>query len=192
MVLRGVVMLTFCLAFIDDFEDEKIFENLFYTYRKQMIYLAMSYLHNQEDAEDVVHDVFLNIAQRHMSIIKNIKNDIDMRNYLLKATKNTAISKIRKNKKIIQSSVPISELIFDDLYSNDFVDKICRDCDYVDVVTGIKSLDEIYRNSLYYHFVLELSIEQVSKILNQSISTTKKQLVRGKKLLLNSLKLEGD
>lgn len=185
-------MLTFCLALIDDFEDEKLFENLFYTYRNQMIYLAVSYLHNQEDAEDVVHDVFLNIAQRHMPIIKNIKNDIDMRNYLLKATKNTAISKIRKNKKIIQSSVPISELIFDDLYSNDFIDKICSESDYVDVVAAIKSLDEIYRNSLYYHFVLELSIEQVSKILNQSISTTKKQLVRGKKLLLNSLKLEGD
>lgn len=35
-------MLIFCLTFIDDFEDRKLFENLFNTYRKQMVYLAIT------------------------------------------------------------------------------------------------------------------------------------------------------
>ena len=92
-------MLIFCLTFIDDFEDKKLFENLFNTYRKQMFYLAMSIIHSKDDAEDIVHDVFLNIAQRQMSVIKAIKNDEDMRNYLLKATKNKALNRIRDRKK---------------------------------------------------------------------------------------------
>lgn len=185
-------MLIFYLTFIDDFEDRKLFENLFNTYRKQMVYMAMSIIHNKDDAEDIVHDVFLNIAQRHMSIIKNVKNDEDMRNYLLKATKNKALNRIRDRKKenvCIDSIIEFSSVNITD---SEFIDKICDESEYEHVLTAIESLDSIYRNSLYYHFVLEIPIQEVSKILNQSISTTKKQLVRGKKRLLALLETKGE
>ena len=185
-------MLIFYLTFIDDFDDKKLFENLFYSYRKQMVYLAMSYIHNQDDAEDIVHDVFLNIAQRHMSIIKNVKNDKDMRSYLLKSTKNKALNKIRDRKKdniCIDSIIDFSN---ESITDSEFIDKICDESEYEHVLTAIESLDSIYRNSLYYHFVLEIPIQEVSKILNQSISTTKKQLVRGKKRLLALLETKGE
>lgn len=185
-------MLLLCLTFIDDFDDKLIFENLFYAYRKQMIYLAMSFVHNQDDAEDIVHDVFLNIAQRHMPIIKSIHNDEDIRNYLLKATKNMALNKIREKKRVNQYFNGISMSTVIDLPDNDFIDKICKGIEYKQIVGAIESLGEIYRNSLYFHFVLEIPVEQVAKILNQSISTTKKQLVRGKKMLLTLLNLEGE
>ena len=45
-------MLIFYLTFIDDFEDRKLFENLFNKYRKQMVYMAISIIHNKDDAED--------------------------------------------------------------------------------------------------------------------------------------------
>ena len=192
IVLRGIYMLIFYLTFIDDFEDRKLFENLFNTYRKQMVYMAISIIHNKDDAEDIVHDVFLNIAQRHMSIIKNIKNDKDMRSYLLKATKNKALNRIRDRKKdnvCIDSILDFSNVNITD---SEFIDKICDESEYEHVLTAIESLDSIYRNSLYYHFVLEIPIQEVSKILNQSISTTKKQLVRGKKRLLALLETKGE
>ena len=192
IVLRGIYMLIFYLTFIDDFEDRKLFENLFNTYRKQMVYMAMSIIHNKDDAEDIVHDVFLNIAQRHMSIIKNVKNDKDMRSYLLKATKNKALNRIRDRKKdnvCIDSIIEFSNVNITD---SEFIDKICDESEYEHVLTAIESLDSIYRNSLYYHFVLEIPIQEVSKILNQSISTTKKQLVRGKKRLLALLETKGE
>lgn len=91
-------MLLLCLTFIDDVSEKNLFENLFFSYRKQMICLALSYVHNNEDAEDIVHDVFLKIAQRYMPIIKEIDNETDMRNYLLKATKNAALNRLRKEK----------------------------------------------------------------------------------------------
>lgn len=185
-------MLIFCLTFIDDFDDKKLFENLFYSYRKQMVYLAMSYIHNQDDAEDIVHDVFLNIAQRHMSIIKNIKNDEDVRNYLLKATKNKALNRIRDRKKDNVCIDSILEYSNENMTDSEFIDRICDESEYEQVISAIKSLDEIYRNSLYYHFVLEIPVQEVSKILNQSVSTTKKQLVRGKKILLSLLETKGE
>lgn len=185
-------MLLLCLTFIDDSDDKKLFEDLFYSYRKQMIYLAMSYVHDQDDAEDIVHDVFLSIAQRHMPIIKSIHNDTDIRNYLLKATKNAALNKIRDKKKAntFFNTLSVSPVI--DIPDNDFIDKICNGIEYEQIIDAIESLGEIYRNSLYYHFVLEIPVGQVAKILNQSISTTKKQLVRGKKMLLALLNSEGE
>ena len=157
-----------------------------------MFYLAMSIIHSKDDAEDIVHDVFLNIAQRQMSVIKAIKNDEDMRNYLLKATKNKALNRIRDRKKenvCIDSIIEFSSVNITD---SEFIDKICDESEYEHVLTAIESLDSIYRNSLYYHFVLEIPIQEVSKILNQSISTTKKQLVRGKKMLLALLETKGE
>lgn len=185
-------MLIFYLTFIDDFENRKIFENLFNTYRKQMVCLAMSIIHNQDDAEDIVHDVFLNIAQRHMSNIKSIKNHEDMRNYLLKATKNRTLNKIRDRKKDIVCLDSILEFSNENVSDGEFINEICNHSEYEQVISAIESLNEIYRNALYYYFVLEIPIQEVSKILNQSISTTKKQLVRGKKRLLALLETKGE
>lgn len=185
-------MLVFYLTLIDDFDDKKLFENLFYSYRKQMVYLARSLVHNQDDAEDIVSDVFLNIAQRHIPIIKSIKNDNDLRNYLLKATKNTALNIIRDKKRDNLCIETILEFTNKNISDDEFIDKICKESDYKQIVSTIESLEDIYRNSLYYHFVLELPVGQVAKILDQSISTTKKQLVRGKKILLSLLKTKGE
>lgn len=185
-------MLICCLTVIDDFNDKKLFENLFYAYRKQMIYLAVSLVHNQDDAEDIVSDVFLNIAQKHMPIIKSIKDDNDLRNYLLKATKNTALNRIRNKKRDNFCIETVLEFTNQNISDDDFIDKICKESDYKQVLSAIESLDYIYRNSLYYHFVLEIPVGQVAKILNQSTSTTKKQLVRGKKMLLALLKTKGE
>ena len=187
-------MLILYLSYIGDSNDKEFFENLFYSYRKQMLYLALSIVHNQNDAEDIVHDVFLKIAQRYMPVVRKIKNENDMRNYLLKATKNTALNKIRKCKRDNCSLDNISEFSRDNtkvLADEDFLDKICAQSEYKQIIDAIESLDEHYRNSLYYHFVLEIPISQVAKILNQPISTTKMQLVRGKKMLLKLLKSKG-
>ncbi len=176
-------MLALCLTFIDDTDDKDLFENLFYSYRKQMVCLALSYIHNREDAEDVVHDVFLNIAQRYMPVIKSIANETDMRNYLLKATKNTSLNRVRKNRSNTEYFKTDGEALPD----GDFTDRICEKGEYAEVLGAIKELNEKYRSALYYHFVLEIPVKQVAKMLGQSISATKKQLVRGKKTLLKKL-----
>lgn len=185
-------MFIFCLSFIDDIDDKKLFEYLFDSYRKQMLYLAMSFVHNQADAEDIVHDVFLSIAQKHISTIKTFENEADVRGYLLKATKNTALNKIRDKKRTCVDLSDISELSSDSIQDSDFIETICNKFEYRQIISAIRSLDEIYRNSLYYHFVLELPVKQVAKMLHQSVSTTKTQLVRGKKILLSLIKLKGE
>lgn len=190
----NVKMLALYLAYLDDENDKELFANIYNSYRKQMVAVAIPIVNNDADAEDVVEEVFLRIAQKNFDIVRSIDNQTDLRNYLLKAAKNTAISKSKSKKKentsldtVIEYNMTDNEELSDDT----FVEFICNKIDRDQIVAAIKSLSEKYRDVLYYHFVMELTVPQTAKALNQSLPTTKKQLVRGKKMLLSLLEIEG-
>ena len=60
------------------------------------------------------------------------------------------------------------------------------------MVQALLAMDEPYRDIMYYHFVMDLSVPEAAKLLGRNIVTAKKQLVRGKKLLLYKLDIKGD
>ena len=62
-------MLPFYLSLIASEEGKCRFEEIYYTYRRQMFALANSILRNEHDAEDAVHDVFYAVASSHMDVI---------------------------------------------------------------------------------------------------------------------------
>ncbi|MBR6509317.1 MAG: sigma-70 family RNA polymerase sigma factor [Clostridia bacterium] len=188
-------MLALYLAYLDDENDKQLFEDIYYSYRKQMLLMAESILKNMNDSEDAVSTVFLRIAQKNWDVVSNIKSDTDLRNYLLKATKNTALNMIKSKKKdnvsldtIVEYDISGIENISDD----SFLETLCNKIEYDKIVEAIKSLNDKYRDVLYYHLVLDLTVSETAKLLNQSIPTTKKQLVRGKKTLLKILEINGD
>ncbi len=186
-------MLALYLAYLDDEKDKELFAEIFNSYKNQMVTLALSMLNNKSDAEDAVGDVFLRIAQKYFDVVREIKDETDLRNYLLKATKNTVINKIKQKKKDNVSLDTVIEYNMDnieELSDDSFIEFLCNKIDYEQIVEAINSLEEKYRYVLYYHFVMELSVPQTAKSLNQTLTTTKKQLVRGKKMLLNLLDIK--
>lgn len=188
-------MLALYLAYLDDETDKKLFEEIYLSHRKQMTVLAMAVLGKENDAEDAVHNVFLRIAQKNWDTVKQIKDNTDLRNYLLKATKNTALNKIKATKKDNVSLDTVIEFDMrgmESLTDNNFLDTVCTKFDYEKVISAIGSLSEKYRYVLYYHFIMEITVHETAKALNQSVSATKQQLVRGKKMLLSLLDMTGD
>ncbi len=186
-------MLALLLTYIEDEQDKQTFEALFNAYKKQMVIYALSILHNNSDAEDAVQNTFIKILSNNWKTILKINNDTDMRNYLFKATKNSCIDIMRKNSRqiILADLISKNKQNIDVLSDNDFVEYICRKLDYEELITKMKSLDRKYCEVLYYHFVLELTVSETAKILKQNVSTTKMQLVRGKKQLINLMNLKG-
>ena len=55
------------------------------------------------------------------------------------------------------------------------------------VLQAIQCLGDPYREVLYYHFVVELSLVEVAKLLDRKHGLVKMQAVRGKKRLLEAL-----
>ena len=185
-------MLVLYLSMIDNEDDRNLFEKIYYSYRKQMFTVALSVLGNEDDAEDLVHDVFCNIAEKYISTLQKIKNEQDMKNYLLKATKNSALNKKRDTKNSI--SLHESETILnaeEDLNDNKFLDMICNSLSYQEIIAVIRSLDKKYEDVLYLHFVLEMSVPEVADYLKRNKNTVKIQLARGKMILLEKLSLNG-
>lgn len=179
-------MLALYMSFIDDESHRRLFEKIYIEYRDPMFFMARSVLGNDSDAEDIVHDVFLKIAKKHMARISRIKNDTDLRNYLLTATKHTALDHLRKHRRErisadaeIEANTPDTIVLTNDA----FVEKICNNIEYERILSAIVSMKDIYKEVMYYHFVMDLSIPEVAKMLNCKVSTVKQRLVRGKKLL---------
>ena len=188
-------MLALYLAYLDDDNDQKLFEDMFLSYRKQMVTFAVTILGNEDDAQDAVGDVFLRIAQKNWDVVRDIKNETDLRNFLLKATKNTSLNKIKTKKKENVSLDTIMEYDMDgieDLSDDTFLELICNKYEYDKVVQAIKLLNEKYRDAMYCHYVMEMTVPQTARSLNQKLSATKQQLVRGKKMLLSLLGKKGD
>ena len=108
----------------------------------------------------------------------------------MKATKHTALDHLRKRrheKAILDTANEINLKNIADIADGELVDKVCRGIEYERIVKATASLDEIYREALYYHFVLEMSVPEVAKLIDCKMSTVKQRLVRGKKLLHKQL-----
>ena len=160
-------------------------DELYHTYRNQMYALAFSILHSQMEAEDAVHDVFVRVASNR-SFLEKITSQEDMRNYLLKATKNMALNALRKT----SHEVPFAEQCDTndpELSDEEFWDAVFRRGEYEEVVRAIRELDGKYADVLYCHFVLEMTVPETAQALDRSIPAVKQQLVRGKKMLLTNL-----
>lgn len=177
----------------DEINAKKKLEKAFLKYNKQMKALAFSYLHQHDDSEDVVSMIFLRILEKNWSVVCEIKNENNLRNYLLKATKNTALNILNERKKYVFMDF-CPDYIFEENYAlsdDKFFDKVFLKVECENIIQIIKQLDEKYSKVLYYHFILEYTLPQTAELLNQPISTTKKQLQRGRKQLINILQKKG-
>lgn len=179
-------MLTFYLGLIETETDKRRFEEVYRTYKKQMGYLAKSLLGNQQDAEDVVHDVFCRIASSHLSVITTAENEADVRNYLFKSVKNACIS-VQRGKKVRANYTNEKHFENDGLSNSEFLDTVCREIEYEDFLQTLASLDEKYREVLYFHLVVGLSIKETAKTVGRPPNTVKQQLARAKRILVNLL-----
>lgn len=76
-------------------KDISTFEKLFYKYRPGLVAFAGSIIQNSDDAEEIVHDVFLAIwnqgEQRQIE-------EAGMKSYLFTSVKNRCLNHIRKSK----------------------------------------------------------------------------------------------
>ena len=183
-------MLAFYLSLIDGEIEKSRFEEVYRTYRKQMFTLARTILKSNHDAEDVVHDIFCSIATSHMDVICNAENESDIRNYLLKSVKNASVSVIRKRNvrtAYLKERQEKKLIITDD----EFIESVCSKLDCQDIIETIDCLDDEYREVLYYHFVLGLTIPETAQVLDRNFNTVQKQLVRGKSLLLDKIACKG-
>lgn len=86
------------LQMIDTPEEKSKFEKIYLEYRGLMFHVAYDILHNEQDAEDAVHQAFVKVAEN----IKRIGEPVcpKTHSYVVTIVENKAIDQYRKRKKI--------------------------------------------------------------------------------------------
>ena len=173
------------MSVIEDSTDRIEFERIYMQYRKQMYYLAKSMIKDACDAEDIVHDVFIVLATKHMATVREMQSENDLRNYLLKATKNTCLNFLQRKeyeRKILNEEK--RNIMEQSVGDEAFLETICAKMEAKEIIRAVGLLPESYREVLYYRYVEELLPAEIAKGLDRKLTTVKKQLQRGKSMVL--------
>ena len=156
--------------------EQRILEGLFRQNYSEMIHLARVLLNNDEEAEDVVQDIFLRLAD----------NDIPPRdkNYLLVAVRNACLNKIRQ----MHLHDRVKELMpIDDEADLQPIDKRLERLDdiaaYVD-----EQLEEPHRSIFHLRFDEDLTIAEIARRLGINPNTAYKYLMQSIQQIKNHFK----
>jgi len=147
--------------------EQRILEQLFRQNYSEMIHLARVLLGNDDEAEDVVQDVFLRVADGDMPP----KN----RGYLLVAVRNACLNRIRQMRlhDKVKRLMPIGE--------ETDLQPIDRRMEQLDEISSYveRQMKEPHRSIFRLRFDEDLTIAEVARRLGINPNTAYKYLVQG-------------
>ena len=177
------------VALIKEFTKGSIeaFEELISRYETKVFNLAMRFTRNQEDAEEVVQDVFTTLYKK----IQGFQGKSAFSSWLYRIVVNAAFMKLRKRRQ--QSAVYIEDMVQEQKLDHDsfFVsrsDSIAINREVREILANaINRLPEQYRNVFVLRDIDGLSNEEVSELLDLSIPAVKSRLHRSRLMLRRKL-----
>lgn len=151
------------------------FEGIYDCYADMLYRLAYSHLQSREDAEDVVHEVFI----KYLHAANHFRDAEHEQAWLIRVTVNTCYDSLRKKK--YRMHVPLDEI-------EETVAK--EDEPLSDVSHMLEELPPKYKTVMLLYYFEGYSVEEISHILKLSKSAVKMRLSRGRELLKAHIKEE--
>ncbi|GAA0090372.1 sigma-70 family RNA polymerase sigma factor [Paraclostridium bifermentans] len=138
--------------------------------------VAYSYVKNQDDALDIVHDSIC----KALSKLDSLKDEEAIKPWFYKILINSSIDYIRKNSKYVTLE---EELLFDEYNSNDTYTDI-------DLQRALEKLPEEYRVIIVLRYFEDMKIDEIANVLSQNTNTIKTKLYTGLRRLKIKIKTE--
>lgn len=167
-------MLAVCMALIDDEEDKKAFEKLYYEYRNLMMFIAKKELNDESAAEDAVSEAFLRIAKNFQNIHKSKCPKTAA--FYVKIVRNVCVDLRRKM--TTENALETYEDIPDEKYNDYSVNELLH------CINDLKQSD---RDILHLHYIYGYEIKTIAKMYGTKESAVYKRLARAKSHLLDEL-----
>ncbi|MEP7143766.1 MAG: RNA polymerase sigma factor [Ferruginibacter sp.] len=157
-------------------ESQQELYKLLYDYAYSITY---RYANDDQEANALVNDSFLKVF-KHIDVCKldnstNVLNSF--KGWFRKIIVNTCIDRYRRNKNIRQHEVDIPSSIIDN--SENGEDKL----GYKEIINTVKQLSGAYRTVFNLHVIEGFSHEEIAKMLDISIGTSKSNLSKAKERL---------
>ncbi len=170
---------------------QEAFEELVTKYETKVLNLAMRYTRNQEDAEEVLQDVFSTIHRK----IHLFQGKSAFSSWMYRIVVNAAFMKLRKRRQ--DKSIPMEDLsptvrqqyLDGDPIQTNFTDEFTFTRELREILRGaIEKLPEQYRSVFVLRDVNGLSNQEVAEVLELSIPAVKSRLHRSRLMLRKKLK----
>ncbi|MCI5065663.1 sigma-70 family RNA polymerase sigma factor [bacterium] len=169
--------------------DTRSFEELISRYSDKAYSLASRMCRNQEDAEEVLQDVFTTVYRK----LENFEGKSSFSSWLYRITVNSSLMKLRKNRQnksiLMDDALPDSEhTLILQTSETDLGDHITLRKEVSTVLEeAIGKLPDEYRPVFVLRDVDGLTSKEVGKILGLSIPAVKSRLHRSRLMLRRKL-----
>jgi RNA polymerase sigma-70 factor, ECF subfamily len=174
--------------------DSSAVSELANTYGPRIHQLALRYLKNWEDAEEVTQDVLLKVHRK----IEAFRGDAALSSWIYRITFNTAMSRLRNGRFSRPHEVPAQDVVVTSEgherapleradWSSLADDAVMRGEMRRRLVRALTHLPEVYRVPVLLRDIHGLSTEEASAILGVKPQTLKSRLHRGRLILRQHL-----
>ena len=180
-------MLQFLLTLTDESNYEKI-EHIYENYHDYMMRCAVSKFKSlgrtnfMYDAEDAVQNAFVRIT-KFIDLIDFSRGEKDVKNYCLAILSNEICSVLNFNQENFEN---YEEFCIEKEYN--FIEELELQEKYDEVLKAVEALDDRYSTTLELAFCKEMTPNAIAEMMGINVKTVYTRLIRGKKLLLESLK----
>lgn len=164
--------------------EKQAFELLYNKYKNRIEYFIYNIVKNREKAEDLTQETFIYVMQNKFQENSSFKYFL----YLVAKSKAYNYINVEKRRNEINEKYILSESEETD---KDVLDIITREESKKELLSSIDELDDKYKSAIYLVNIEELSYEETSKILGQTLSNTKTLIHRGKNQLKRILLKKG-
>lgn len=167
-------------------KDEKaLLETMYELYEQKMYAAAFAILHQQEQAEDVVHDSFLKLT-KYLSRLEDADSE-KTKGLVMQILRTTAIDQYRKNSREVEKLVT-EECAAADAHMKVFPIEAAEDREMIERL--LKDLSQEYREVIRLRCYYGFSTKETADILDISCDNVSKRMERARKQLLNKLEWE--
>lgn len=180
------------IGLFDGREREAAFAELFRRYGEKVYRLVFRILHNREDAEDAVQEVFLNIFRK----IDTFRGDASLSSWIYRIAANTAFMKIRqrKSRPTLSLELPPDWFEEDGRYVREVVDfsqqadQLARNHELRSLlIAAVNMLPDSFRLVFFMKDIEGMSNQQIANALGLSVAAVKSRLHRARLQLREQL-----
>lgn len=155
--------------------DKSSFANLIHHFEKDMYIVSKSILHDDNDCADAVSESILKAYES----ISQLKQPRYFKTWLMKILVNNCYQIRRLQKKVITIDSFPDIPIHQDEYSN------------TELYQVVNELEEDLRVVVVMYYFQDLSVKEISKVLDIPVGTVKSRLSRARKRMWEMLNFEG-
>lgn len=170
--------------------DQDAFGEIVELYKDKVFQLCYRILGNRQEAEDIAQEAFI----RAYVNISSFKTHLKFSTWIYRIATNLCIDRIRKKKPdyYLDAEVPGTEGL--NMYSQvaagtDLPEKEFESMELQEVIQAeISKLPEKYRSVIVLKYIEELSLNEISEILDLPLGTVKTRIHRGREALRQQLR----